>query len=204
MKSPRLLAVLLAAVLLAAWELACRLMHVPPLVLPAPSGIAQALWKGLASGFFWPHVATTAGELLLGLVAGCTTVGAATAAFTQSFAPGSGARIHIVTDGSHEWAVLAAHADKATNGEVVVLDLTPADAVTPPAQVGSTLSVDGLLSSTIGVFDSKTYVVLGEAPLGRAGTDVVVGYVETHGRALTAALLEELEVMPRRMITRPR
>lgn len=72
MKSPRLLAVLLAAVLLAAWELACRLMHVPPLVLPAPSGIAQALWKGLASGFFWPHVATTAGELLLGLVAGCT------------------------------------------------------------------------------------------------------------------------------------
>ncbi len=50
----------------------------------------------------------------------------------------------------------------------------------------------------------KTYVVLGEAPLGRAGTDVVVGYVETHGRALTAALLEELEVMPRRMITRPR
>lgn len=55
----------------------------------------------------------------------------------------------------------------------------------------------------------KTYVVLGEAPLGRAGTDVVVGYVvvgyvETHGRALTAALLEGLEVMPRRMITRPR
>lgn len=72
MKSPRLLALLLAAVLLAAWEAACRLLHVPPLVLPAPSGIAQALWKGLASGFFWPHLATTAGELLLGLAAGCT------------------------------------------------------------------------------------------------------------------------------------
>jgi NitT/TauT family transport system permease protein len=72
MKSPRLLALLLAAVLLAAWETACRLLHVPPLVLPAPSGIGQALWKGLASGFFWPHVATTAGELLLGLAAGCT------------------------------------------------------------------------------------------------------------------------------------
>ena len=72
MKSPRLLALLLAAVLLAAWELACRLLHVPPLVLPAPSGIARALWKGLASGFFWPHLATTAGELLLGLAAGCT------------------------------------------------------------------------------------------------------------------------------------
>jgi NitT/TauT family transport system permease protein len=72
MKSPRLLALLLAAVLLAAWETACRVLHVPPLVLPAPSGIAQALWKGLASGFFWPHLATTAGELLLGLAAGCT------------------------------------------------------------------------------------------------------------------------------------
>ncbi len=33
------------------------------------------------------------------------------------------------------------------------------------------------------------------------GTDVVVGYVETHGRARTAALLEWLEVIPRRTMT---
>ena len=48
----------------------------------------------------------------------------------------------------------------------------------------------------------KTYAMLGEARR-RAGrdTDVVVGYVETHGRALTAVLLEGLEVMPRRTIT---
>ena len=48
----------------------------------------------------------------------------------------------------------------------------------------------------------KTYAMLGEARrrAGR-GTDVVVGYVETHGRALTAALLEGLEVMPRKTIT---
>jgi len=32
------------------------------------------------------------------------------------------------------------------------------------------------------------------------GTDVVVGYVETHGRPHTAALLEGLEVLPRREI----
>ena len=48
----------------------------------------------------------------------------------------------------------------------------------------------------------KTYAMLGEARrrAGR-GTDVVVGYVETHGRALTAALLEGLEVIPRKTIT---
>jgi len=48
----------------------------------------------------------------------------------------------------------------------------------------------------------KTYAMHGEARrrAGR-GTDVVVGYVETHGRALTAALLEGLEVMPRKTMT---
>jgi two-component system sensor histidine kinase KdpD len=47
----------------------------------------------------------------------------------------------------------------------------------------------------------KTYAMLNEAHrrLGR-GTDVVVGFVETHGRAKTAALLEGLEVLPRRTI----
>ena len=47
----------------------------------------------------------------------------------------------------------------------------------------------------------KTYAMLGEAQrrLGR-GTDVVVGLVETHGRAKTIALLEGLEILPRREI----
>lgn len=47
----------------------------------------------------------------------------------------------------------------------------------------------------------KTFAMLGEAHrrLGR-GTDVVVGVVETHGRARTAALLEGLEVLPRRRV----
>lgn len=47
----------------------------------------------------------------------------------------------------------------------------------------------------------KTYAMLDEAHrrLSR-GTDVVVGLVETHGRAGTAALLEGLEVVPRRGI----
>ncbi len=47
----------------------------------------------------------------------------------------------------------------------------------------------------------KTYAMLGEARRRRdRGTDVVVGVVETHGRDRTAALLEGLEVVPRRQV----
>src|SRR3954453_23928806 len=47
----------------------------------------------------------------------------------------------------------------------------------------------------------KTFAMLGEARrrLDR-GTDVVVGLVETHGRAKTASLLDGLEVVPRRVV----
>ncbi|KAB2349739.1 sensor histidine kinase [Actinomadura rudentiformis] len=48
----------------------------------------------------------------------------------------------------------------------------------------------------------KTYAMLGE---GRRrlerGTDVVVGYVETHGRPRTAELLDGMEIIPRRQMT---
>src|SRR5262249_54259165 len=47
----------------------------------------------------------------------------------------------------------------------------------------------------------KTYAMLEAARELRAGgVDVVVGYVETHGRAETAALLEGLEVLPLRLV----
>ena len=47
----------------------------------------------------------------------------------------------------------------------------------------------------------KTYAMLQAAQQRRAeGVDVVVGYVETHGRAETDALLAGLEIMPRREI----
>lgn len=43
----------------------------------------------------------------------------------------------------------------------------------------------------------KTYAMLQAARRERAdGVDVVVGYVETHGRPETAALLEGLEILP--------
>jgi two-component system sensor histidine kinase KdpD len=47
----------------------------------------------------------------------------------------------------------------------------------------------------------KTYAMLSRARrLAAEGTDVVVGLVETHGRSETAALLEGLEVLPRRRV----
>ena len=49
---------------------------------------------------------------------------------------------------------------------------------------------------------AKTYAMLAEGQRRRArGTDVVVGLLETHGRKLTAAMAEGLEVVPRRTMT---
>jgi two-component system sensor histidine kinase KdpD len=47
----------------------------------------------------------------------------------------------------------------------------------------------------------KTYAMLSRArELQKQGVDVVVGFVETHGRAETAALLDGLEVIPRKRV----
>ena len=47
----------------------------------------------------------------------------------------------------------------------------------------------------------KTYAMLSTAQALKAeGVDVVVGVVETHGRSETAALLDGLEVLPRRTV----
>lgn len=70
MKFPRLFALVLLLVLLLAWELAVSAFRFSPLVLPAPSGIGAALWRGLATGYLWPHMAQTLLELGLGLALG--------------------------------------------------------------------------------------------------------------------------------------
>ncbi len=47
----------------------------------------------------------------------------------------------------------------------------------------------------------KTYTMLSNAhQLERDGVDVVIGLVETHGRSETSALLEGLEILPRRKV----
>lgn len=48
----------------------------------------------------------------------------------------------------------------------------------------------------------KTYAMLTRARAAKAaGTDIVIGLVETHGRSETAALLDGLEILPRRSVT---
>lgn len=66
-QSPRACSLLLALILLSAWEWAVASFAWSPLVLPAPSVVAATLWRGLASGYFWPHIAQTALEVVAGL-----------------------------------------------------------------------------------------------------------------------------------------
>jgi two-component system sensor histidine kinase KdpD len=61
----------------------------------------------------------------------------------------------------------------------------------------------GRLRIFLGAFPGvgKTYTMLNEAHRRRSyGEDVVVGFVETHGRKATQAMVEGLEVIPRRRI----
>ncbi len=77
-------ALALLALALAAWEAASRLLGLPALVLPAPSAVGQALWRGLATGYFWPHLAATAWNLAAGVTLGCGVGFAAGVAMAES------------------------------------------------------------------------------------------------------------------------
>jgi two-component system sensor histidine kinase KdpD len=47
----------------------------------------------------------------------------------------------------------------------------------------------------------KTYAMLSEGRRRRQrGTDVVIGYVECHGRKLTEEMISDLEVVPRQVV----
>ena len=62
---------------------------------------------------------------------------------------------------------------------------------------GATLRI--FLGAAPGV--GKTYAMLGEAHRRKSrGTDVVVGFVETHGRARTRSMIGDLEVVSRKVI----
>ena len=54
----------------ALWEGLVRLLHVAPYVLPAPSAVVVALWRGLASGLYLRHLWYTLLETLLGFLVG--------------------------------------------------------------------------------------------------------------------------------------
>ncbi len=73
MKRDVVYASLLGLVCLSVWEVAVRVAHTSPLVLPAPSVVVQSLWQGLHNGYLWPHIAHTLTEVVLGLLLGAFT-----------------------------------------------------------------------------------------------------------------------------------
>jgi NitT/TauT family transport system permease protein len=69
------LAPVLLVVILAAWEWGVPYFEVPNYVLPTPSAIVTALWRGLDAGLFdrggyWLHTGVTLAEVLLGFFIG--------------------------------------------------------------------------------------------------------------------------------------
>ncbi|HWK80579.1 MAG TPA: hypothetical protein VNP95_07415 [Thermomicrobiales bacterium] len=87
----------------------------------------------------------------------------------------------------------------------VPLEVRPPGAGTPPAAEAGGVHHDhrGALRIYLGAAPGvgKTYAMLREAHrLREEGRDVVVGFVETHGRAETAAQVGDLEVVPRTAI----
>jgi NitT/TauT family transport system permease protein len=52
------------------WEMACRFSAIPNYILPAPSEVFLALYKGLSSGLYLRHGGITLMETLLGFVIG--------------------------------------------------------------------------------------------------------------------------------------
>lgn len=74
MTTPRnvFLSIVLFAVSMLAWEAAVRLLEVPAFILPAPSSVAMALWRGTVNGLYLHHGWATLTETLLGFALGCT------------------------------------------------------------------------------------------------------------------------------------
>jgi NitT/TauT family transport system permease protein len=66
----RLGSLLLFVALVASWEAACRQLAITPLILPPPSAVIAVLAAEIGSGRLWPHLATTAAEMGLGLAVG--------------------------------------------------------------------------------------------------------------------------------------
>jgi NitT/TauT family transport system permease protein len=57
-------------IVLGAWSYATRPGGLPSYLLPDPLSVAQALWSGLSSGEYWPHIIFTLSSTLIGYVIG--------------------------------------------------------------------------------------------------------------------------------------
>jgi NitT/TauT family transport system permease protein len=66
----RLLTVVFFIGSVAAWEATVRGLEVPAFIMPPPSAVAVALWRGLASGLYVQHLGVTLVETVLGFLLG--------------------------------------------------------------------------------------------------------------------------------------
>jgi NitT/TauT family transport system permease protein len=64
------LRVFLVVAILAVWEIVVRVFSIPAFILPAPSSVAVALWRGTTSMLYVEHLYITVTETLLGFVVG--------------------------------------------------------------------------------------------------------------------------------------
>ncbi|HWB43908.1 MAG TPA: ABC transporter permease [Hyphomicrobiaceae bacterium] len=67
-----ILRLVLIAVLLALWQWGVTAFQMPAYILPSPSSIFMAFYRGVASNLYLAHIGVTLGETFLGFVAGCT------------------------------------------------------------------------------------------------------------------------------------
>lgn len=65
-----LLRVLLVFVVLAVWELLVRGLDIPAYILPPPTNIALALYRGFASTLYFSHIGVTLAETFMGFALG--------------------------------------------------------------------------------------------------------------------------------------
>ena len=65
-----LLRLLFIVLLLALWEGAVRLLEIPAFLLPTPSAVGMALYRGTVTGLYQEHIGVTLTETALGFIVG--------------------------------------------------------------------------------------------------------------------------------------
>jgi NitT/TauT family transport system permease protein len=61
----------LIATVLGVWQGAVTYFETPAYIMPPPSSVFMALWRGLSDGVYFEHLAVTVEETLLGFALGC-------------------------------------------------------------------------------------------------------------------------------------
>jgi NitT/TauT family transport system permease protein len=67
-----ILRLLLLAAVVGFWQAAVTFFQTPAYLIPPPSSVFLALWRGLHGGVYYEHIAATIEETLLGFLLGCS------------------------------------------------------------------------------------------------------------------------------------